>query len=260
MVGKLVTDLKYLPDGGPYSQTLSGLVPGQRYWVLIYALNARGYGEGQGPTPLYEFPRSLPRSPTNVRAEITSATMITVAFDLPLDNGGDNVTDFVIEWDIDPYFESLALPPFRGSATVAAAASRFFTITDLSPDQVMYVRVSAKNRVGQGLPTNPRPEGIQTMLRRPGRPNSIVLASNASNPSVQCGGEILVSLQAPIVPDHGLFCSGGGLAAPSAPGSCPSLGMGYGAQADGGSAIEEYIVQWSAQPDFSASTTDGGTF
>ena len=36
--------------------------------------------------------------------------------------------------------------------------------------------------------------------------------------------------------------------------------MGYQSQADGGSAITEYIVEWSAQPDFRDTATDGGVF
>lgn len=187
MTGFQETSLLYIPDGGPYSKTLSGLVPGRSYWVLVYAVNAQGVGEGQGPTPLFEFPRSLPMGPINVRAQATSPTMISVGFGMPLDNGGDNVTAFVAEWDVDPEFESLALAPHKGKAEVRAAASMTYTIRDLQPGQLYYVRVSAVNRVGEGLPTLPSPAGVAPARQLPGKPTSVVLASSLSNPSVQCG-------------------------------------------------------------------------
>jgi len=131
LTGFKETSLLYIPDGGPYSKTLSGLTPGQDYWALVYASNAQGVGQGQGTTPLFEAPRTLPKGPINVKAAATSSSSISVGFELPLDNGGDAVSGFVIEWDVDSEFESLALAPHRGRAEVSAATGRAYTITDL---------------------------------------------------------------------------------------------------------------------------------
>lgn len=69
-----------------------------------------------------------------------------------------------------------------------------------------------------------------------------------------CGTHCLkVTVNPPVVPHHGVFCSGGGTLNANVPAPCP-LTMGRATQADGGSPIQEYKVQWSVDPDFSFMT------
>lgn len=249
--------VRYLAGGAPFAASLQGLVTGQKYWVLVFAMNSQGFGEGQGPTPLFEFPRQVPKSPVNVFTEVTSPSMVTVGFDLPLDDGGDAVTSVRVEWDVDPEFESTATMPHKGSAVVATSAARAYTVTGLSAGTRYFVRVAAGNSVGFGLASIDKPAGVVPARQVPGRPTWVVVRSNTTDADVSCGGEIVVEIGSPIVPAHGIPCSGNGLATQT-PGICPS-GMGSGTQADGGAAIHKYEVQWSTFADFRDTTSDGGS-
>jgi hypothetical protein len=64
--------------------------------VRVHAHNSQGYGLPQSSSPTFGHPYIEPSPPTNVRVGVTSDTMLTVAFDLPSDNGGDNVTKFKV--------------------------------------------------------------------------------------------------------------------------------------------------------------------
>lgn len=85
---------------------------------------------------------------------------------------------------------------------------------------------------------------------RPGKPSS---ASLTAPTSCSLGACIVVNWNFPRVPFHGLYCGGGG---PSslAPRDCP-LTMGRSVEADGGSEISRYLVQWSTVADFSITET-----
>jgi hypothetical protein len=80
--------------------------------------------------------------------------------------------------------------------------------------------------------------------QRPGKPSLVTVDTT-------CGTRCLkVTVNPPVVPFQGVFCGGGGTLAPTVPAACP-LTMGSGTQADGGSPIQEYKVQWSVVYDFS---------
>ena len=248
--------LLYVVDGGPYFKHISGLMMGTMYYVRILAKNSQGYSSPQRPTPPYEFPRQAPSAPMSVSAGVTSQNMITVAFTPPLSTGGDAVTHFRVDWDTDRDFEGLMSLPHRGSAVVSAADEASYTITDLSPGTEYYIRVQAGNSVGFGPSTRSMPLSLSPSLQLPGAPGGLTVTSNVSHPSVACGGQVLVEVAAPVIPAHGLPCSGGGSSSPDA-GACPA-GLGVGTQADGGARIIAYEVQWSAFPDFRDTSTDGG--
>jgi hypothetical protein len=251
--------LKNPAGGGPYTKVLSGLVTGQSYWVLIYAMNSQGWSAGQAPTPPFEHPRQLPRAPTAVRTEVTSESMITVSFEDPADNGGDAVTDFRIEWDVDAEFESTGLGlPHKGWDVVSAAEHHRYTINGLSSNTRYYVRVSAINAVGAGVPVSDQPAGVVTAFRVPGRPASPTLREYPGDAAVLCGGQVILDFAAPFLPWHGLACAGHGADAPTTPAACPASTTGL-SQADGGSVVLSYVLQWSIYSDFRDITSAGGS-
>ena len=232
--------------GSPYKRTISGLVQGREYYVQVKARNSQGYGLPQAPTPPLEYPRQLPKSPTNVQSGVTSDTMVTVGYDIPPDNGGDPVSHFRVEWDVDSHFNSRGLGlPHKGAVDVPAGGDLFYTIKDLSSQNRYYIRVSAGNSVGFGKPTTVVPNPVQPHLAIPGKPASasIIPASQLNDM------EIGLRFDDPVVPSHGLFCFGGGLDSPGAPKSCP-MGMGDGRTADGGTRIRSFEVQYSQDSSF----------
>jgi hypothetical protein len=235
--------ITYLPveDVTMFTYVIESLTMGTTYYVRVYAHNSQGYSDAQSSTPTSEHPRQFPDAPTNVNLVVTSQTMLTVSFDLPVSNGGDTVTDYKIEWDRDASFNSLDGLPHKGSEIVDATAHNSYTIGSytepLSSSSVYYVRVSARNAEGFGQVQTADPYSAQPSTQTPGLP---------SNVAVQCGstpvdGEVVVTWDAPVVPYHGIFCGGTG----SSPVSCP-LGLGRDFEADGGSTILYYTVSWES--------------
>jgi len=174
------TPLLHLVDSGPYTVVLSQLNMGTTYYVRVFAKNSQGYSEGQAPTPPMDHPRQLPRAPLNVRLEVTSNSMLTVFFSKPLNEGGDPVTQFRVEWDVDVEFEGLLSMPHKGSAIVDAATDSSYTISNLNPGTTYYVRVAAGNQVGFGAPSSDTPAGLAPSTQVPGRPVGITLAGLGS--------------------------------------------------------------------------------
>jgi hypothetical protein len=255
------TRLLYIVDNGPYTTVLSGLSMGQTYYVRVFAKNSQGFGEGQAPTPNSEHPRQLPKAPLNVRTEITSTSMLTVFFNKPINEGGDAVTKFRVEWDIDAEFEGLLGMPHKGSVIVDASRDSSYTITNLNPGTRYYVRVAAGNLVGFGAASVGGATGTAPAQQVPGAPVGVSVSGESTplHADLTCASplELLVEMSYPIVPAHGVPCSGGG-SAHADPSACPS-GMGSGTQADGGSRITAYEVQWSTYADFRDTSSHGGT-
>jgi hypothetical protein len=236
----------FVPDSGPYTRVLSGLTMGTPYYVIVYAVNSQGAGDGQQSTPTRETPRQLPKAPTSVSLQVTSDSMLTIGYDLPTSDGGDPVTAFRVEWDVAQDFSSNMRLPHKGAVVLPAATQLRYTISSLAAGTTYYARVSAGNRVGFGLPAyDPSRQGAVPAKQPPGRPFDLSVA-----PSVGYCRSILVSFLPPVIPASGLFCSGGGTADRTAPGSCP-VGMGYGTQADGGAPVSSYEVQFATAADFS---------
>lgn len=84
----------------------------------------------------------------------------------------------------------------------------------------------------------------------PGKPSSVVLSHPGVCTTTAC---IAVTWSFPWVPHHNVYCSGGGTVS-TGPNLCP-LTMGRASQADGGSPITFYTIEWSRNHDFC--TIDG---
>jgi Fibronectin type III domain len=237
----------YLPDFGPYTRIIGGLIPGTSYYISVSAINSCGTGAQQMATPSNEHPRTVPKAPTSVKIGVTSDTMITVGFTLPIDDGGDTVTAFFVQWDIDPTWSSASQLPSKGTMIIDATLNAYTTITNLAPGGTYYIRVSAGNSVGFGSWTSDTPSGLTTGKRAPGKPYNIQVLT-PGGPNSACSA-IEVTWLPPVIPAHGMYCSGGGTTSPLLPNSCP-LGMGYGTDADGGLAIIGYEIQISTISSF----------
>ncbi|KAE9000652.1 hypothetical protein PR003_g19773 [Phytophthora rubi] len=119
-------------------------------------------------------PYTTPRAPTQVLLGITSATMLTVRWAPPSDDGGDAISSYVVQWDVAAGFDSLALTTGT-TATVIDATQRSYTITGLTPGTLYYVRVFTKNRGGEGTPQTSTPASFMPAVRNPGKPNTLTL-------------------------------------------------------------------------------------
>ena len=235
--------LTTLSGGAPFIYTAQGLDMGESYYFRTAGINAMGRGSWQSSSPTFEHPRREPTAPTNVRLGITSASMLTVSFDTPTDIGGDPITFFKIEWDRLPNFQGKFSLPHKGEAQVDASKHRSYTIsppTGLQENTVYYVRVSARNVVGYGVQQLPVPAFAAPVGQVPGKVSGLVVKSQQGAP-----GNLTVSWNAPIVPDHQIFCGGGGPGSnvSGSPDACP-VGMGRDTEADGGRPILYYQVHY----------------
>jgi len=244
-------DVLYLAAGAPYRYAIPNLSKGTTYFVRVRAGNTQGFGNAQASTPPSEHPRELPSAPTAVRAAPTSGRAgdgkITVGWSMPVDNGGDPVTAFVVYWDVTLDMNSFVQTHEKGSTVVPVTDAMSYTIGGLVPGKPYFIVVAARNLVGE-RPIE-APLMVAPSMQRPGRPSSVSVDA-----TVTCATPCLrVQWNHPRVPFHGIFCGGGGTNAPASPAQCPEL-MGRYREADGGSNITRYVVQWSTVPDFSVTS------
>jgi len=238
------SQLLLTPTAGKLCSTINNLVTGTVYYVQVAACNSDGCGQSQATTPPFEHPRKRPSGPSNVLLGITSNTMLTVGWSVPLDIGGDPVTSYVVNWNINPDMTFQVAPPNKGQVTIAASASSSYTITNLQSTYTYYATVSACNLAGCGVPTATSPVSAQPALQPPGLPTYITLASPVPYAAIQ------VTIGPPFIPAHGIPCAGEGTSVADAPPqACPSR-MGSGTQADGGSPVTYYEIQYSTDSTF----------
>jgi len=238
----------YLAGGAPFFKTISGLKTGTFYYVRVSACNSQGCGSTSPSVPPLLNPYRASSAPSGVYLAVTSDTMLTVSFSSPIDNGGDAVVKYRVEWDISPQFNSVASSPHKGFKDLDARKESSYTMNYLTKGQYYYVRVSAINSAGVGTPALSTPVKAAPTLQVPGKPHTI----HAVTGTVK--GQIVVSWQRPRVPAHGIPCSG--LA--TNPGDCPSSVGGGLPTSDGGSSIAEYEVSYNDLEDFSGK--DAGSF
>jgi hypothetical protein len=238
---------KYLAGGAPFHHTITGLTKGTAYYLRVRAYNSRGYSVAQASSPAFDTPREIPSAPTNVQLESTSPTMLTVGWDDVLDNGGEAITQYKVEWDLTSTFTSLNVAPNKGEAIISDPTQRYYTIDSLSAGSTYYVRIFAANSVGYGTSVRPTPSSAVPAKILPGKPTAITVAATSS------AGEISVAWSAPVVPYHNLFCAG----TSSTPAACPAT-MGRGSEADGGSVIGSYLVEWDNVETFTSSSSNKG--
>lgn len=239
-------DFRQIEGGAPYFRTISGLTPGVPYYFKVFARNRQGLGVAQATTPPFLNPAQEPASPTSVSLAVTSDSMLTVSFDEPTSNGGDDIVSYLVEWDTTPNFNSAASAPFKGTALVDASRHRSHTIQLLAENTVFYAQVAAINRIGRGPFAVSNPSSRAPTKQVPGKPQTIAVQSGSQD------GTIDVRWQYPRVPHHGIPCSG----TPDQPEACPTPFGGVLAESTGGDLISEYEVEFNEVADFTGQ--DGG--
>merc|ERR1712100_707373 len=134
---------------------------GTYYYVRVKAANSQGYGPTVRSSPESLNPQQAPSAPTAVDFGVTSQSMLTVSWDLPLSDGGDNITSYEVTWDKSPTFNSLELAPHKGTVK-RPATERSYTIELLGLKTIYYVKVAAVNSRGAGTPQKALPQQAST--------------------------------------------------------------------------------------------------
>lgn len=116
---------------------------GVPYYVRASALNAVGQGNFRtsSPSSLQPAPQA-PGVPRFAKMMAVSNTELSVQWDSPLTNGGESITEYIVEWDTAETFDSGSDGGAKGSTLVDATARA--TIADvqairLSIDNALYV-------------------------------------------------------------------------------------------------------------------------
>uniref|UniRef100_A0A7S4I964 Fibronectin type-III domain-containing protein n=1 Tax=Odontella aurita TaxID=265563 RepID=A0A7S4I964_9STRA len=236
------TQLDYLAGGAPFTKTISGLIPGQFYYVRVSAINSQGQGISQESTPRSLNPHQKPSAPTNVRLFATSDTMMTIGWEDPVSDGGDAIVQYRVEWDTTPGFVSRTLPPDKGYIDLEASLHRSFTVELLSSAKTYYFRVAAINSAGIGVYQHSHPGKRSPSLQIPGRPHSLVASTGSKT------GTIHVSWQEPRIPHHGIQCSG----TTAMPIDCPTPYGGGHPASNGGDPINGILLEINENPSFAS--------
>ena len=241
------TTVEYLLGGSPFFKTIDGLVTGLNYYVRVKAGNSQGYGKGQASSPPFLNPHKEPNAPAEVNLGITSDSMLTVGWTPPINDGGDTIRSYRIEWDTKAAFTSTNMMPHKGFVDVDGE-ERSHTIEMLSPAKVYFVRVFAYNTKGSSLPTISEPLFASPKTQVPGIVTGFVVYTASSGES----GAIDVHWQPPLIPHHGIPCAG----SMGSPLVCPTRFGGGVPQSNGGEAIKEFEIEWNERLNFEGS--DGG--
>jgi hypothetical protein len=234
------TSLTFLEGGAPFHKTITGLIQGTFYFVRVSAKNSQGYGAPASSTPASLQPYEASSAPTNVYLRQTSNSMLTVSFFEPVDNGGDEIKSYIVEWDTSSGFNGVVSEPHKGSVELDASEYNSYTIRYLTEGTSYYVRVFAVNSAGESVPAASSPTHLAPMAMVPGKPHTITAVSGVSS------GSIVVTWQRPRVPWHSIPCSG----TRELPDDCPTVIGGGLPVSNGGSVISSYLIEYNDKKDF----------
>lgn len=210
-----------ITDASILQYTIEGLTLGEAYSVRVRASNAEGYGPATEAVPASIRTLEAPGAPEDVSLIVMSNAMLKLVWSAPVSNGGNTVTQYRVDWDTDEDFANLGTSGFYHILSVGDEEGPYFyniIIPAASSWLPRYARVRAYNSFAWGEPGVPDPASSQPTLRPPGEPQSVTLA-------VTSGVGLAVSWEEP---STNLVVYGG----------------------DGGSAIEEYLVEWDTSAKF----------
>lgn len=210
-----------ISDASILDYTIEGLTLGEAYSVRVRAANAEGYGAAAGAVPASIRPLEAPGVPVDVSLIVMSDAMLKLVWSAPLSDGGNTVTQYRVDWDTAADFSNLATSGFYHVLSVGDDPGPYFyniVVPAASSWLPRFARVTAYNSFAWSEPGVPDPISSQPALRPPGEPQSVTLA-------VTSGVGLAVSWEEP---STNLVVYGG----------------------DGGSAIEEYLVEWDTSAKF----------
>jgi hypothetical protein len=148
-----------------------GLVNGQSYYARVFAVNSEGYSLPQIASSS-EKPQVVPGKPTAVILSVVSSTELQVQWNAPDDNGGDSITEYIVEYDTRSDFLTTSSVSF----TDVSGGSPFHkTISDLEQGVDYYVRVRAANSQGSGDAQASTPSYLNPR-EEPSAPTNVELA------------------------------------------------------------------------------------
>jgi len=171
--------------------SLGGLVKGLEYHGRVSARNSEGYSlPAKAVEPM--SPKVIPGAPTGVTLDVVSASALRVIFGSPSDNGGDTITQYLIEWSTTSEFEIV----HNSTLDYLAGGSPFFkNIDGLITGTPYYVRVRAKNSQGYGISQKSTPSSLNPH-QKPSPPTNVKLGITSDtmltvgwSPPVSNGGD-----------------------------------------------------------------------
>ena len=140
-------------------------------------------------------PTVVPNPPTSVVMSVVNDQTLRVMFNPPTSDGGDVITEYMVELDRSPSFNSSITSPYGSTAFNAeflgpvmylgGGAPYVFTFQGLTTGQQYYARVRASNGEGYGSPQISSPP-FEVPRRRPGIPMNVdVQATSSSEATVR---------------------------------------------------------------------------
>ena len=210
-------------DQSSRSLRINNLLNGKKYIVQVRSMNSEGLGDFSLAMQSPISPKEAPSSPINVQIFALSDTFLRVSWDSPNFNGGDVISQFKVQWDVDSQFRNQNSPGFQQILHVTNNSDDTFCYDisiDLASKSVKrYARVLAYNGHTWSDPQISLPHYSTASKLPPGE------VQNLKAISASITG-ILVSWDFP-----------------STQNSCR-----YGG--DGGSPITNFLIEWSENNDF----------
>jgi uncharacterized repeat protein (TIGR02543 family) len=138
------------------SCTIAPLTNGTAYSFTSTAANTTGTSASASAASAAVTPAGIPDSPTGVTGTGLGGTT-NISWTLPVSDGGSAITDYVIEYSVEG---SGTWTTFADGVSTATSA----TVTGLTAGNAYEFRVSAKNLIGNSLPsfTSPVVEALPT--------------------------------------------------------------------------------------------------
>ena len=145
---------------------LTGLSPRTTYLARVSALNSQGFSE----TTQFEFTTlaTVPTAPLTLTTSSLASNSLTLSWQLPLSNGGANITDYKVEFAVGTSntWTEIQHTPSNNLA---------FNVTSLRSNQAYRFRVSAINEGGVGAASNI--VSITTLAGPPHEPTNLTASA-----------------------------------------------------------------------------------
>ena len=162
--------------------TVTGLTNGTAYYFRTAGISADG--TGLYATSAAVTPATVPNAPTNVTVAAGASQQLSISWTAPVVNGGDALTDYVIETS-----PNVNTGPWT-VVTHSPSTNTTITATGLTNGTPYFARVAAKNTVGTGATAVSSVSATPITTTVPGPPTNVT--------GVPGDGQIAISWTAPL--------------------------------------------------------------